>query len=299
MRRKGRALNGLLVLDKPTGISSNLALQKVKRLFDAAKAGHTGSLDPLATGMLVICFGKATKISKYLLNADKQYEVTALLGTTTDTGDADGAVLETRDASSITDEAIVYAIQELTGAIEQIPPMVSAIKHQGTRLYKLARQGVEVERQSRKVNIYAFELQAREGARLRMHVHCSKGTYIRSLIEDLGSKLGCGAHVVELRRTSIGPFINSKMNSLPEMQSLHEEQPLMLDALILPADIALEAFPAIRIDNELMHEMRNGHPIWVKEAPPNGLVRLYNENDEFYGVGRVLEDGRIAPKSLN
>lgn len=298
-RRKGRAVNGLLLFDKPAGITSNRALQKAKKLFDAAKAGHTGSLDPLATGMLIICFGRATKISDYLLNADKQYEVTLLLGVTTDTGDADGNVLETKDASSIKDEAINMCKENLTGAIQQTPPMYSAIKHQGTRLHKLARQGIEVERQSRTIHIHKFDLISRHGDCLHMHVHCSKGTYVRSLVEDLGKCLGCGAHVVELRRTSVGDFVNSKMITLSELQHYAEQQPSLLDNLLLPTDKALQNFPSVNVTDEDMQEVQNGHPIWVEKVPTNGLIRIYDKEDNFYGVGKVLEDGRIAPKCLN
>ena len=298
-RRKGRAVNGLLLLDKPTGITSNRALQKAKKLFDAAKAGHTGSLDPLATGMLIVCFGRATKISDYLLNADKQYEVTLLLGVTTDTGDTDGNVLETKDASSIKDETITLCKEKFTGTIQQTPPMYSAIKHQGTRLHKLARQGIEVERQSRTVHIHKFDLLSRQGDCLHMQVHCSKGTYVRSLVEDLGKCLGCGAHVVELRRTSVGDFVNSKMITLSELQNYAEQQPSLLDNLLLRTDKALQNFPSVNVTDEDMQEVQNGHPIWIDQAPINGLIRIYDKQDNFYGVGKVLEDGRIAPKCLN
>ncbi len=298
-QRKGRVLNGLLLLDKPAGITSNLALRKVKKLFNAAKAGHTGSLDPLATGMLIICFGKATKISNYLLNADKQYEVTLQLGVTTDTGDADGNVLKTKDASLVTDEAIIQSKEQLTGVIDQIPPMFSAIKHHGTRLHKLARQGIEVERRSRTVHIYKFDLITRQGDCLAMHVHCSKGTYVRSLVEDLGKKLGCGAHVINLRRTSIGPFVDSKLPTLSELQHYAEQQPSLLDNLLISTDSALQDYPAVSVAEKTMQKVQNGLPIWVEGAPSNGLVRIYDEQDNFYGVGNVLEDGRIAPKCLS
>ena len=298
-RRKGRVLNGLLLLDKPAGITSNLALQKVKKIFNASKAGHTGSLDPLATGMLIICFGQATKISSYLLTADKHYDVTLMLGVTTDTGDADGRVLERQDTSSIAANDIHKNIKSLTGSIEQIPPMFSAIKYHGTRLHKLARQGIEVERQSRKVQIYNFELIHRDKNLLHMHVHCSKGTYIRTLVEDLGKRLACGAHIVELRRTSIGPFVNSRLVTLSEIESFVQQDACLPDKVLIPVDAALQAFPALSVGEELMEKIRNGHPIWIATSPINGKVRIYDTNDQFYGVGTVLEDGRIAPKCLS
>lgn len=298
-RRKGRELNGLLLLDKPAGITSNSALQKAKKLFNAAKAGHTGSLDPLATGLLVICFGRATKISDYLLTADKHYQVTLKLGVTTDSGDADGKITTQQDASSITDDAIDQNTQSLTGDIEQIPPMYSALKHQGTRLYELARQGKEVERQPRKVKIYQFELIKRGQDLLHMHVHCSKGTYIRTLVEDLGKQLGCGAHVVELRRTGLGPFVNPQLHTLLELEEHAQTGPAVLDEVLMPIDSALQAWPAMSFEENLMEYIRNGHPVWVPKSPANGVVRIYDANDQFFGLGTILEDGRIAPKRLN
>ncbi len=297
-RRKGRVLNGLLLLDKPAGITSNLALQKVKKLLNATKAGHTGSLDPLATGMLIICFGQATKISNYLLTADKHYDVTLMLGVTTDTGDADGRVLKRQDASSIAADDINKNIKFFTGYIEQVPPMFSAIKYHGIRLHKLARQGIEVERQSRKVQIYNFELIHREKNLLYMHVHCSKGTYIRALVEDLGRRLACGAHIVELRRTSIGPFVNSQLVTLSEIESFVQQDPCVSDKVLIPVDVALQALPALSVGQELMRKMCNGHPVWIAKSPTSGQVRIYDTDDQFFGVGTVLDDGRIAPKCL-
>lgn len=298
-RRKGRELNGLLLLDKPAGVTSNRALQKVKKLFNAAKAGHTGSLDPLATGLLVICFGRATKISQYLLNADKQYEVTLKLGVVTDTGDADGVVVEERDASLITDDDISQHATTLTGQIEQIPPMYSALKFQGARLYKLARKGIQVKRQARTVNIYRFDLIQKDEDLINMHVHCSKGTYVRALIEDLGDLLGCGAHVVELRRTSLGPFINPNLVSMSELENCAASNNSKLDQTLLSVDSAFQDRPALSLEDDIMQDVRNGHPIWIPRSPTNGVVRIYDANDQFYGLGTILEDGRIAPKCLS
>lgn len=237
-RNGTRALNGLLLLDKPSGITSSLAVQKVKRLFHAAKAGHTGSLDPLATGLLIVCFGRATKMSNYLLIADKRYEVLLKLGINTETGDADGKVTGRWDTSSVTDYAIRKSIKHLTGSIEQVPPMFSALKYRGTRLYKLARQGIEVERQPRKIHIYELALIKREENLLRVRVHCSKGTYVRALVEDLGQQLGCGAHVVNLRRTGLGPFVDPKLYTLPELEKRAQEMPSSLDEVLVSMDSA-------------------------------------------------------------
>ncbi len=245
-RNEARVLDGLLLLDKPTGITSNLAVQKVKRLFHAAKAGHTGSLDPLATGLLVVCFGRATKIANYLLSADKRYEVLLKLGVTTETGDTDGKVTARQDASFITDYAVSQGIKHLAGSIEQIPPMFSALKYRGTRLYKLARKGIEIERQPRKIQIYKLVLTKREGDLLHIYVHCSKGTYIRVLVEDLGRYLGCGAHVVNLRRTSIGPFVDPVQYTLPELEKRAQRSPSSLDEVLISPDDILAAEDRLR-----------------------------------------------------
>ncbi len=204
-KNKGRNVSGVLLLDKPKGCSSNHVLQRVKRLFGAAKAGHTGSLDPLATGMLPVCFGEATKISAFLLEADKRYHLKCQLGVSTATGDAEGDVLDTQDVSSIKESAIKAVLPEFIGEIEQVPPMYSALKHNGERLYKLARQGIEVERKPRRVTIYdieflSFEQDDQQRAILELEVSCSKGTYVRTLVEDIAKKLNCGAHITALRR---------------------------------------------------------------------------------------------------
>ncbi|QMU61222.1 MAG: tRNA pseudouridine(55) synthase TruB [Gammaproteobacteria bacterium] len=297
-KNKGRALNGLLLFDKPAGESSNLVLQKVKRIFNAAKAGHTGTLDPLATGLLVICFGRTTKISDYLLAVDKQYRVVLKLGVTTDSADADGVILEQRDASKVTKNQILQHAASLTGSIEQIPPMYSALKYQGSRLYELARKGIEVERAPRKVEIHNFELIEQQQDLVTMQVHCSKGTYIRTLVEDLGKLLLCGAHVVELRRTSLGPFTDPKMYCLEELEQFSERGFPDLDQTLLPTDHALQDWPAISIGEDQMVDIRNGHAMRLANLPAQGLVRIYEANQQFYGIGTIREDGRMAPKPL-
>lgn len=298
-RNKGRVLNGLLLFDKPTSESSNRALQKVKRIFNAAKAGHTGTLDPLATGLLVVCFGRATKISDYLLAVDKQYQVVLKLGVTTDSGDADGKLLEGRDASSVSKEQILQAAVKLTGCIEQIPPMYSALKHQGSRLYELARKGVEVERNPRKVEIHKFEFLQQQQDLVTMHVHCSKGTYVRTLVEDLGNLLECGAHVVELRRTSVGPFVDPKMYRFDELEKIAEKGLVDLDLTLIPIEQALQDWPAVTIADEMMPDIRNGHATQLPNLPSRGMVRIYEADQRFYGMGTIREDGRMAPKCLN
>ncbi len=298
-KRKGRTLNGLLLLDKPSGMTSNRALQKAKRLFNADKAGHTGSLDPLATGLLTVCFGRATKISDFLLTSDKHYKVLLRLGATTDTGDADGRITREQDASTVTDEQVRQAIQCLTGEIEQVPPMYSALKHQGTRLYRLARQGVEVTRPPRAVKVYRLEITRREDDLLYADVHCSKGTYVRTLVEDLGKALGCGAYVVELRRTGLGPFVDPVMRTLEKLEKSADTDFSSLDRLLLPVDAALQSWPALAFDEYMMEEARYGRPVQIHESPPGEIVRIYDVNNRFYGVGTVQEDGRIVSKCLS
>lgn len=301
-RRHGRAIDGILVLDKPIGVSSNQALQSVKRLYSAAKAGHTGSLDPLATGVLPLCFGEATKFSQYLLDADKAYESTFVLGTVTDTGDAEGRVLEENDASGYTEGEVAAALKAFEGEIEQIPSMFSAIKQNGQPLYKLARQGVEVERKPRPVVINQLQLRAfRDGEKpeVDIYLECSKGTYVRSLAEDLGRALGCGAFVSALRRTRAGPFSIEDGVSLDMLEALKKNGDFSsLDSLLLPADAALGVLPLVRLSESGGFYMRQGQAVMVPNAPRDGIVRIALETGEFLGVGEILDDGRVAPRRL-
>jgi tRNA pseudouridine55 synthase len=301
-RRRGRPVNGILVLDKPAGVSSNQALQSAKRLFFAAKAGHTGSLDPLATGVLPLCFGEATKFSQYLLDADKAYESTFVLGVATATGDAEGEVLETVDASRLGEEEVNAALAAFRGEIEQVPSMFSAIKRDGQPLYKLAREGREVEREARRVVIKQLELRAwRGGERPEMDIYleCSKGTYVRSIAEDLGRALGCGAHVSALRRTMAGPFSIEDSVTLGALEALKGGGQLAeMDALLLPADSALGGLPLVRLSESGGFYMRQGQPVQVPNAPCDGMVRVALESGEFLGVGEILDDGRVAPRRL-
>jgi len=295
---KGRNVLGILLLDKPAGITSNAALQTVKRLFRARKAGHTGSLDPLATGMLPICFGEATKISGFLLDADKRYRVQCRLGVRTTTADAEGEVLEQRPVEGLTRERVADVLARFRGAITQVPPMYSALKHKGERLYKLARQGVEVEREPRSVSIHELELLALEGELAELLVHCSKGTYVRTLVEDIGAALGCGAHVSALRRLGVGPFDDSGLYDLPALEALAGEGYAALDRLLLPVEDGLAQWPGVRLSVDAAFYLRQGQPVLVPQAPTTGWVRLYEGERHFIGMGEILDDGRVAPRRL-
>ena len=297
-RSRGRAVNGILVLDKPIGMSSNEALQRVKRLYRARKAGHTGSLDRPAGGVLPICFGEATKLSGYLLNADKHYVATFQLGVTTSTGDAEGEVVSRRPVPAFPAAEVERAVARFRGEIEQIPPMHSALKHKGKRLYQLAHEGIVVERQPRPVTIHRFDVLHTEGERMEVEVLCSKGTYIRTLAEDLGTVLGCGASVAALRRIGVGPFTADDMLGLPAIESIREEGSAALDARLRPMEAAVSQWPGVRLTEGVAFYLRKGQPVLVPHAPTEGWVRIHSEREGFIGVGEVLDDGRIAPRRL-
>lgn len=298
-RKRGRDVNGVLLLDKPVGLTSNGALQRVKRLLNANKAGHTGSLDPLASGMLPLCFGEATKISAYLLDADKRYRAVCKLGVITDSGDADGEVKETRPVETYDESRIREVLEGFMGGIAQIPPMHSAIKRGGVPLYKLAHQGIEVEREAREVTIHALELLRYEGDELEIDVTCSKGTYIRTLAEDIGEALGCGAHIAALRRTGVGALEGFPTYSLEALETLAGEQGLAaLDELLIPMDAALPDWPEVRLSEDASFYLCKGQPVFVPKLKNSGLVRLYQGETRFLGLGTVLDDGRVAPKRL-
>jgi tRNA pseudouridine55 synthase len=293
-----RNVNGILLLDKPAGLTSNAALQVVKRLYRARKAGHTGSLDPLATGLLPICFGEATKISGFLLDADKHYLVRCQFGIRTTTGDAEGEVLEQRPVTGVDAARLRQLLEDFQGQIEQIPPMYSALKHKGERLYNLARQGLEVEREARTVTIHALELVQLEGSCAELRVHCSKGTYVRTLVEDIGAALGCGAHVAGLRRTGVGPFDDSNLADMAQLEALATEGYAVLDRLLLPIEDGLAQWPGVRLSGDAAFYLRQGQPVLVPQAPTEGWVRLYEGERQFMGMGEVLDDGRVAPRRL-
>lgn len=298
-RPLGRPVNGILLLDKPVGMTSNAALQVVKRLFGARKAGHTGSLDPLATGLLPICLGEATKVSAYLLDADKRYWVRIRLGVTTATGDADGEVLETRPVAAVDAARLEQVLAGMRGESDQVPPMYSALRHQGQRLYQLAREGIEVERAPRRITLYALEALAIEGDEIELAVHCSKGTYVRTLAEDIGAALGCGAHVIGLRRTGVGPYSEAGMLTLDALRDEAEVAGAQaLDRHLLPIVSALAHWPQVRLSADAAYYLRQGQAVVVPRAPTSGWLCLFADDGAFIGVGQVQDDGRVAPRRL-
>ncbi len=298
-RKRGRNISGVLLLDKPVGITSNAALQVVKRFYDANKAGHTGSLDPLATGMLPICLGEATKISGFLLSADKSYRAVCKLGVTTNSGDADGEVLEERPVENIDEARVREVLMNFMGEGKQIPPMHSAIKRQGVPLYKLAHQGIEVEREARDITIHSLDLVQLDGDELEIDVRCSKGTYIRTLAEDIGEELGCGAHISVLRRTGIGALDNIEMHTLDSLAALAEQEDKeALDGLLLPTEAALPDWPEVQLSADASFYLCQGQAVFVPQLKDRGWVRLFGANKRFLGLGTVLDDGRVAPKRL-
>ncbi|GIU23321.1 tRNA pseudouridine synthase B [Shewanella colwelliana] len=302
---KGRFVDGIVLLDKDTGMSSNFALQRVKRIYNAAKAGHTGALDPLATGMLPICLGEATKFSQHLLDADKRYLVTAKLGVRTDTSDSDGEVVQTRPVD-FTQEQLDEALEHFRGDTMQVPSMYSALKHQGQPLYKYAREGVEVPREARPITVFELNFIKLEGDELTLEVHCSKGTYIRTITDDLGEMLGCGAHVVMLRRTGVAGYPYDKMVTLEQLEALlaqaeAEEQPpkTRLDPLLLPMDTAVSNFKEINVTDDIATYLMHGNPVQVPNLPVDELVRItLGEERKFVGIGAMNDDGLLAPKRL-
>lgn len=303
-KRPTRRVDGVLLLDKPTGMTSNAALQRVKRLYQAAKAGHTGSLDPSAEGLLPICFGEATKLSGYLLNADKTYRFRCRLGITTTTGDAEGEVVERQPVPAQESGRIETVLASFVGEIEQLPPMYSALKHQGRRLYELARQGCEVERQPRRIIIHELRLLQMDHGLLECEVRCSKGTYVRTLAEDIGRALDCGAHVEWLRRTAVAPFQDRPMTTLAEIDAGAEQEGLAaLDSRLLPIDSGLVDWPSIRVDAASAHYLSTGQAVQVPRAPTSGWVKLYQlpqlqSPQRFLGIGEILDDGRVAPRRM-
>lgn len=301
-RPPGRNITGILLLDKPLGLTSNDALQRIKRLYRAAKAGHTGSLDPLATGLLPVCLGAATKFSAFLLDADKRYRVRVRLGVTTTTADAEGEVLETRPVAGLDEQQVRAVLARFVGLIDQLPPMYSAIKQGGERLYKLARQGVEVERTPRPIHIFSLDLLACEFPEIELEVHCSKGTYVRTLAEDIGNLLGCGGHVSQLRRTGVGPYAEGAVDfvTLDQVRDLADQEgaAAKLDALLLPLDSALGHWPAVRLSADAAFYLQQGQAVLVPQAPTAGLVRLFDVSQCFLGVGEIQDDGKVQPKRL-
>lgn len=297
-KKRGRNISGILILDKPAGLSSNGALQHVKRLFNANKAGHTGNLDVPATGLLPICLGEATKVSAYLLDSNKTYRARCKLGVITTTADAIGEVIETKDVPELSKSDIEKVFEKFIGDIEQVPPMYSALKQDGKRLYELAYKGIEVEREARNITIYSIKLVNLENDEFEIEVSCSKGTYIRTLAEDIGKELGCGAHILTLRRLEAGPFKEEQMITPEKLQHVAESGMEKLDELLLPMDIALNDLPQVRLSEDVSYYLRQGQAVTFSGLPESGRLRVYDQTNVFIGIGEVAEDGRLAPKRL-
>lgn len=297
-KRIKRNINGVLLLDKPIGFSSNQALQKVKWLFQAAKAGHTGTLDPLATGLLPICLGEATKFAQYVTDADKTYIATIKFGAMTTTGDAEGEVIATGDVK-FTREQLESVCQSFIGEISQVPPMYSALKFEGKALYEYAREGVDIERQSRLVTITSMTIHCFEVDVAEITVNCSKGTYIRTLAEDIGNTLGCGAHLIGLRRIETAGYELADAMTLVQLEALIKVTPIEdLHTLVLPVDSAIAHLPAIELNMDATHYIMQGQAVWVAGKVPSGEMRLFDANARFLGLGFLQDDGKIAPKRL-
>ena len=293
-KRIKRAINGVLLLDKPLGFSSNQALQKVKWLYQAAKAGHTGSLDPLATGLLPICLGEATKFSHYLLDADKSYRALIRLGITTTTADAEGEVL-TRSEVHVDQAQLESVLKSFVGDIVQVPPMYSALKHAGKALYEYARAGVDIERKGREVTIHQIMLERYEGELLEIVVTCSKGTYIRTLAEDIGDALGCGAHLAGLRRLTTAHLRPENAVTIEQLEAMAPEA---RDALLLPVDVTIDDLPQVTVDTDSAFYLKRGQYVWKSGFNQHGAFRIYAETGEFLGIGEQTAEGKIAPRRL-
>ena len=297
-KRVKRNINGVLLLDKPLGFSSNQALQKVKWLFQAAKAGHTGTLDPLATGLLPICLGEATKFAQYVTDADKTYIATVKFGETTTTGDAEGEIL-TKHPVDFDLKKLSLVCDAFVGGISQVPPMYSALKFEGKALYEYAREGVDIERKARLVNITSIQIDSFENEVAVLTVSCSKGTYIRTLAEDIGHKLGCGAHLIGLRRTETAGYMIEDAITLEALELLVKETPVeALAELLLPMDSAIAYLPRVLLNADASHYLMQGQAVWQSGVIPEGELRLYDDKNQFLGLGVLQEDGKIAPKRL-
>ncbi|SMM99544.1 tRNA pseudouridine synthase B [uncultured Candidatus Thioglobus sp.] len=294
--KKGRDINGIILLDKGIGLSSNAALQKVKRLFFAKKAGHTGALDPLASGILPICLGQATKVAGFLLDDNKRYFVRGKFGQTTDTLDCEGKVNNTRSIEHLNEQKIRQTVKSFEGDIEQIPPMYSALKRDGQPLYKLARQGIEVERKARPVTIHKIEYLGYENGIVSLEVSCSKGTYIRSLIADIGEQLGCGAHIIELRRTGFAHINIEQAIKFADLELLASDDYQQLDSHLFKSEDLLPNIHSVSIDEQQSIDIRYGRKIKV-ENEVNNLVKIFDENARFLGIGQI-EDNYLQPKRL-
>ncbi|MEK6664765.1 MAG: tRNA pseudouridine(55) synthase TruB [Pseudomonadota bacterium] len=293
-KRIKRDVSGVLLLDKPVGITSNAALQIAKRLYRAAKAGHTGTLDPMASGLLPLCLGEATKFAQYPTDADKSYEAVIKLGETTDTGDADGQMLSQRQVA-VSRGDIERVVSQFIGPIMQTPPMYSALKHQGQALYKYARKGIEIERAPRAVTLHQIEILIFDVDTLSIRVDCSKGTYIRVLAEDIGEQLGCGAHLIGLRRTRVDAFTLAEAITLDTLEALPEAE---RDNQLLPPDCLVASLPEIALDQDAAYYLRQGQAIWLPKLALHQRFRIYDEKHIFIGVGEVGNEGKLQPFRL-
>ena len=299
-RKSGLNVHGIILLDKRLGVSSNKALQEVRRLFNANKAGHTGSLDPLATGLLPLCFGEATKVSAMMLDDNKRYQVVVQLGVMTDTGDAEGEVIKTSVVPDINDDELMFSLQQFMGEIDQVPPMYSALKHNGKKLYELAREGITIERKARRISIFDLKLLARsltgqdKTNQLVLEVFCSKGTYIRSLAEDLGDALGTCGTVLELRRLEAGMFNIAQAKTIEQLTAMSVQE---LQQSLIAIDSPLQAFPAVNLSEQQAVAIKYGQSVQLVSSSIEGTVRLYYD-EVFLGLGEMLLDGKIAPKRL-
>ncbi|GLP97015.1 tRNA pseudouridine(55) synthase TruB [Paraferrimonas sedimenticola] len=304
-RNRGRLVDGIVLLDKPVGISSNDALQRVKRIYNANKAGHTGALDPLASGMLPLCLGEATKFSQHLLDSDKRYVVTAKLGVRTTTSDSDGEVVSERPVE-VSQAQLDEALEQFRGDIMQVPSMYSALKHQGQPLYKYAREGITIDRPARPITVFELTLHRFEGDEVEMEVHCSKGTYIRTIVDDLGEALGCGAHVTVLRRTQVAGYPYERMVTIEQLDDLLQQALAdgippkeLLDDLLLPMDTAVADLEEVNLDEISGSYIMNGNPVQASGAPMAGKVRITVGDDRtFVGIGEIDDDGNVAPRRL-
>lgn len=293
-RKSGRNVHGIILLDKRLGVSSNRALQEVKRLFNANKAGHTGALDPLATGLLPLCFGEATKVSAMMLDDNKRYQAVVKLGVMTDTGDSEGKVIEQKPVPELSQQMIENCLNHFLGEIDQVPPMYSALKHNGKKLYELAREGKTVERKARRINIFELKLLASTADTLTLDVFCSKGTYIRSLAEDIGHNLGCGGTIIELRRTQAGQFKLEDALTIEQCQAMPLEQ---LMASLLSVDQPLQEIPMIELSTQQAVLIKHGQQIEHEAESIQGMVRMYSEQ-VFLGLGEMLLNGKLVPKKI-
>ena len=297
-RNRGRSINGIVILDKATELSSNAALQQVKKLYEANKAGHTGSLDPLATGVLPLCLGEATKVSQFLLDSDKRYRTKIKLGERTDSGDKTGIVIQSIADFSVSEAGIEKELDAFRGEIEQLPPMHSALKVDGVPLYKMARKGIEIRREKRKVTIYEINLLNIAEDVIELDITCSKGTYIRTIADDLGQALGCGANIIELRRTEAGVFREEDCKDLEALSDLKVQGGLeFIDEQLIPMDQAIVELPEVNLPSVTASHLKNGQAVIVRHLPEEGLVRLYEE-EQFIGIGCIDDDGKVAPRRL-